>query len=273
MTLIAAAGDVVLMKPLRHPTGSLLGVLRDVDVFAANLEVPLTKVVDPQRGGLVLHGDPELVEDLARLGLDVVGLANNHLGDHGWGPLRELAERLEARRMAAIGIGSEAGEAVRPRRVGGVGFIAASAVSPAQFLATDDRPGMAGAAGDEDVERLLGAVAAAREAGPVAVLMHWGVPHVAEVQPDQRELARRLAQAGASAIFGAHSHGLQEVEEIAGVPVFYGLSSLVFQYQGPGADRFGRETAIALVDLDPIGRATSWRLERGRLDENGEPVR
>jgi poly-gamma-glutamate capsule biosynthesis protein CapA/YwtB (metallophosphatase superfamily) len=132
---------------------------------------------------------------------------------------------------------------------------------------------MAGAAEGEQAERLLRSVAAARERGPVVVLMHWGAPHVREVQDDQRRLARRLAAAGASAVFGAHAHELQEAEEIEGVPVFYGLSSLVFQYQGPGAERFSRETAIALVELDGGGAATSWRLETGRLDGNGEPVR
>jgi len=60
---------------------------------------------------------------------------------------------------------------------------------------------------------------------------------------------------------------------VGGVPVFYGLGSLVFGYQGPGAAGFARDAGIAFVDLDGAGRATGARLLVGRLDERGEPVR
>jgi len=88
---IAAAGDLVLMRPIQRPAESLLTCLEGADLVAANLEVPLTAAASPIRKGLTLRADPELIQDLAGLGVNVVTLANNHAGDQGWPALRELA--------------------------------------------------------------------------------------------------------------------------------------------------------------------------------------
>ncbi|HZV51056.1 MAG TPA: CapA family protein [Candidatus Dormibacteraeota bacterium] len=301
MTLqIAVAGDVVLLSPLGRPTASLLPVLAEAEVSAANLEVVLTADESPVREGLTLRGEPALLDDLAGMGLDAVGLANNHAGDHGWERLRAMAAEIESRGIRTLGTGENAEAAFAPRLVGGVALVAATCVAPASFLASERGPGMAGVrvttewefdpartewepgwppravtgVRPDDAARLLAAVRRARELSPrVAVLVHWGVSHRATAETYQRRLARDLAGAGASAVFGCHAHTLQGIEVVDGVPVFHGLGSLVFGYRGPGAAAFARDAAIALVDLDREGRATRARLLVGRLDERGEPVR
>jgi poly-gamma-glutamate capsule biosynthesis protein CapA/YwtB (metallophosphatase superfamily) len=297
---IAAAGDLVLLRPLGRPAASLLPALAEAEVSLANLEVVLAPDEAPVREGLTLRGEPALLEDLAGLGLDAVSLANNHAGDHGWERLRAMAAEIEARGIRTLGLGDRVEAAFAPRLVGGVALIAATCVAPTSFLASERGPGMAGlrvttrwefdpartewepgwppravtAVRPEDAGRLLAAVRRARErASCVVVLVHWGVSHRAAAEGYQRELARALAGAGASAIFGCHAHTLQGIEVIDGVPVFHGLGSLVFGYRGPGAAAFSRDAAIALVDLDGDGRAIRAGLLVGRLDERGEPVR
>src|SRR5205085_10222204 len=72
---------------------------------------------------------------------------------------------------------------------------------------------------------------------------------------------------------GCHSHTVQGVEAHLGAPVFHGLGSFVFGYDGPLAARMPRDAAVALLDVAADGRVAAARLLLGRLDAAGEPVR
>jgi hypothetical protein len=208
---------------------------------------------------------------------------------------------LERRGLAMLGSGRDAIEAFRPVDCAGVSFATATCVGLERYFATDDRPGMAGVRvatsyerdegrlawepatparvltvlDNEDEARLIAGVESATGTTglPVVAVVHWGVSWADRPERYQRELGRKLVEAGASAVFGCHSHTVQGVEVVDGVPIFYGLGSFVFGYDGPLAARMPRDTAVALVELGPDGRASSARLVLGRLDANGEPVR
>lgn len=294
----------------RRPAGSLLHVLDGADLAVGNLEVPLTAADDPQRTDIVLRGDPALLEDVAALGVHAVSLANNHCGDHGWAALRAMAGELERRGITPLGIGDRVDGAFAPvvRRAGGldVALVTATCVGLHRSFATATGPGMAGvrvstdyrsdegrlawepgtppvvhtAADPADERRLLDAVRQAAERGQrarraqvVVAVVHWGVSWADRPERYQRDLGRSLVEAGASVVLGCHSHTVQGVEVHRGAPVFHGLGSFVFGYDGPLAPRMSRDTAVALVDVAPDGRVTGARLLLGRLDERGEPVR
>jgi poly-gamma-glutamate capsule biosynthesis protein CapA/YwtB (metallophosphatase superfamily) len=303
--LIAAVGDLVVMKPLRHvrerPPDSLLHVLDGADVSVGNLEVVLTDVDDPQREDIVLRGHPALIDDVAGLGVNVLSVANNHAGDHGWAALAGMVADLEQRGLVMLGSGWNVDDAYRP--VGGddVFIATATCVGLERYFVADDRPGMAGIRvrtsyerdegrlawepatparvltvvdGDDETRVIAGVEwATGTAAKPVVVVIHWGVSWADRPAPYQRELGRKLVRAGASAVFGCHSHTVQGVEVVDGAPIFYGLGSFVFGYDGPLAARMPRDSAVALVELGPEGHATGARLVLGRLDANGEPVR
>jgi poly-gamma-glutamate capsule biosynthesis protein CapA/YwtB (metallophosphatase superfamily) len=306
--LLAGVGDLVVMRPLAHarrrPAESLLHVLEAADLSIGNLEVPLTDVDDPQRTDIVLRGSPALVADVAALGLDAVSVANNHCGDHGWPALRGMADRLEAAGMRALGIGDDDRAAFAPLvlRAGDldVGVVTATCVGLDGYLAGPNRPGMAGVRvttsyepdrsrlawepatpalvhteiRPEDGARLLDAVARASGAAPLVVaVVHWGVSWADRPAGYQRDLGRELVEAGAGIVLGCHSHTVQGVEVHRGAPIFHGLGSFVFGYDGPLAPRMPRDTAVALVDAAADGEVTGARLLLGRLDAAGEPVR
>jgi len=306
--LIAGVGDLVVMKPLLHvrrpPADSLLHVLREADYAVGNLEVPLTSVDNPQREDIVLRGDPALIPDVVRLGVDAVSVANNHCGDHGWAALRGMADELRRSGVMPLGIGGNLEEALAPvrRQVSGtsLALVTATSVGLERYLATEDRPGMAGVRvttsyepdqgrlawepatpprihtvvrpGDE--ARLLDAVSRARRLAPAVVaVVHWGVSWAERPEGYQRELGHKLVESGACAVLGCHSHTVQGVEVHRGAPIFYGLGSFVFGYEGPLATRMPRDSAVALLDVEPTGRVARARLLLGRLDGDGEPVR
>ena len=306
--LLASVGDLVVTRPLRHvseqPDDSLLHLLARAHFTVGNLEGPLTGVEFGSGGAALPRGAPELMSDVVAMGIDAVSLANDHAADPGPDALREMVEELELAGLVTLGVGQNADDALQPemRSVQGVevALVAATCVGKRSQQATDGRAGLAGVrirtrhepdlrrlewepaepprtitiVEPEDRARLLDAVRRARDLAPfVAVVMHWGVSWSEQPVAYQRELGRDLVEAGASVVFGSHSHTLQGVEVHRGAPIFHSLGSFVFNHRRPGGRRQPGDTAVALVEISGEGVLASARLVLGRLDRGGEPVR
>ena len=108
-----------------------------------------------------------------------------------------------------------------------VALIACNAFQAERSAATDDSPGVNPLREDA----LLADIAAARRrADAVVVMPHWGPELVAQPYGSQRTLARRMVEAGASAVIGAHPHVSQTVDVHHGAPIVYSLGNFVFDY-------------------------------------------
>ena len=70
--------------------------------------------------------------------------------------------------------------------------------------------------------------ARAADADVVIPCMHWGWEGEAQANERQRQLARRLINAGADAVVGTHAHRTQGVEHNRGRPIIYSLGNFVF---------------------------------------------
>jgi poly-gamma-glutamate capsule biosynthesis protein CapA/YwtB (metallophosphatase superfamily) len=82
----------------------------------------------------------------------------------------------------------------------------------------------------EQLNQLLKAASAASDWQVVYV--HWGTEYSGTSNQYQQQLAASLVAAGADLIVGHHPHVVQEVDLIAGVPVFYSLGNYIFdQYE------------------------------------------
>jgi poly-gamma-glutamate capsule biosynthesis protein CapA/YwtB (metallophosphatase superfamily) len=286
----------------------LVRCLEEASWVAGNLEVPLTDHVDPQPWGMrSLRAPAERADDLVALGIDAVSLANNHSSDQGWLGLQGTAAACAARGIDTAGIGSDRAASLVPTIVAAQRWSAGRSEHPLALLAVScighpdmfagTGPGIASLAVTTefvvDAERVheqpgwparavtaaepgslaevAAAVRSARALTPVVVVsMHWGVTLQEELADYQREVARALVEAGATVVFGHQAHVLQALEWIADTPVFYGLGSFVFHYEGDITAKVPDDTAVALVDIDPAeGRVTGARLAIGRLDEDG----
>ena len=293
------------------PRATLARRVAELPWVAGNLEVPLTDHEDPQPWGMrSLRAPAERVDDLAAIGVAAVSLANNHSSDHGWLGLAGTAAACAARGIASAGIGCDRADAlvatmVPPERWSGglsehpLAFLALSCIGhPGMFAG--DGPGIASlvvttrhvvdaervaeqpgwparavtAADPRSLAEVTAAVRRARAATPVVVVsMHWGVTLQEELADYQLEVARALAQAGATVVFGHQAHVLQALEWIGDTPVIYGLGSFVFHYEGDITAKVPDDTAVALIDLDPVtGVASAVHLLLGRLDADGEPT-
>ncbi len=225
-------GRAIATAVARHgadaPLAPARAALRAPDLTIANLEGPLAPP-GPDGGAapgrIDLAGPTAAAGALARAGVDVVSLANNHSLDAGVDGLRRTAAALAAAGVTAIGgRGGAAPPADRPgpgaaaiRRVGAL-RVALLAYTTVLGPGTDrdqaaDAIAVLDAAAPGAAER---DVAAARSAADVVVVvMHWGVEGEAAPRPIERRLARALVVAGADLVVGAHPHVVQPVEWVA----------------------------------------------------------
>jgi poly-gamma-glutamate capsule biosynthesis protein CapA/YwtB (metallophosphatase superfamily) len=269
---IVFLGDVLLgrsdgpaLGPADHDRalGGLRPLLDGADLVVANLEGPITGPVDrsakaPAPGARRrwwMRSDPGAAEALARAGVRVVSLANNHVMDFGEEGLVRTLEALRDAGITACGAGAGADAASRAAVVeaGGVrvGFVAA--MQEYRMYVAEDAYARDGRAGPAllEVERLSADAAALRgRCDAVVALVHWGRnyrPRTAE----QRRLARACAPAF-DLVVGHHPHVPQRMRIIAGTPVLYSLGNAAYGMPGRFA-RFGAAPygLVAVAEVEP----------------------
>jgi poly-gamma-glutamate synthesis protein (capsule biosynthesis protein) len=128
-------------------------------------------------------------------------------------------------------------------------------------FASPDRPGIARLT----EENIRAAVTAAREVSDVVIAMpHWGSEDIAVPNWIQRQQAQMLVDAGADIVVGNHTHVVQSIQQLDGVPVFYGLGNFVFD-QNWGDHRQG---VILLVKFRGT-RYLGYELIPTHVDQDG----
>jgi poly-gamma-glutamate synthesis protein (capsule biosynthesis protein) len=269
--LLAGVGDLIVTRPLQHvreqPEESLLHLLALADFTVGSLRLAADRM--------------DLISDVVALGVDAVSLANEHAAQQGWEAQRELVEELEVAGLVTLGAGAAPEAAFQPtlQNLEGldVAFLAAACLRPGR--APSDASGIATLRmrtehEPEDRARLLRAVERASEmAGFVLATLHCGSGSAVSPSAGERELARAVVEAGASAVIGAGPAAPRGVEVHRGAPIFHGLGAFVStaanrQARGPALD-----TAVAVLEVEDESRLAGARLVLGRLDARGEPVR
>jgi poly-gamma-glutamate capsule biosynthesis protein CapA/YwtB (metallophosphatase superfamily) len=214
-------------------TGAIRHVLYDADVALVNLESPEPTRYRYHAGGFVFTGNPLLLAGIRDAGIDVVSLANNHLGNAGAQGILDTLSNLDAIGVGHAGAGANSGVARRPAmlKAGGlsIAILAYCEVSPSGYWATATRPGSSG----YSIKTIVRDIRAAKSAGVdvVIVMPHWGIEYTDSVLPSQRADARAMVAAGADLILGSHSHWVGPFEQITpGHLAFYSLGDFVFDW-------------------------------------------
>ncbi|WP_370246692.1 CapA family protein [Nocardioides sp.] len=274
---LAFGGDVhfegLLADDARSPRadlGPFSAQLRAADLAVVNLE---TAVLAPGRPGapaakeLEDPGDrywfrtgPGALDVLARSGVDVASVANNHGADAGPAGLRGTLDLREDSPVALIGAGTDHRDAFAPYRTTirglDVAVLAADAspresAAPVWAAVPGSGPGLA-AARVPQAPQLVAAVrtAAARD-DVVVVYLHWGEEGATCPTGDQERLAATLADAGADVVVGAHAHRIQGSgllgEGAGSTYIHYGLGNFAW-YHG-----LVPETGLLQLDVTAEG--------------------
>jgi gamma-polyglutamate biosynthesis protein CapA len=241
------------------------GVLRRADVRFANLEAPL--LADGRAlfsTGVRLRSPPAVADLLRRLGIDMVGLANNHMLDFGPEGLASTLRELQASGLPAVGAGPTRAAAHQ------TAVLTVKGKRVAFLSACDDEGGGATRTGLGVAliapRALTAAVRRLRaQVDYVVVGLHTGVEFCPCPEPFFVRLARRLIDAGAAVVAGHHPHVPQGLERRGHGLIAYSLGDFLFDLPRDPADmtehqrRYWGAHPVLEVELDG-GRVAAHRV-------------
>ena len=284
----AAVGDVMLGSSFPDETGGLLPpndgedllgevtpLLASADVAFANLEGPLLdagrseKCAGSRSGRCFAFRVPTRYGKLLQTaGVDVVSLANNHVGDFGEAGRASTRATLDALGLRYAGAPGEVARLdVRGTRVALVAFSVSAGTNDLRDLA--------------EAARLV--AEAKREADLVVVSMHGGAEgadrqHVppgredflGEDRGDLRRFARTVVEAGADLVLGHGPHVVRGLEVVKGRLVAYSLGNFA-TYGGMNLSGPNGLTVVLEVRLAPDGTFLDGKIHPGRQERPGGP--
>jgi poly-gamma-glutamate synthesis protein (capsule biosynthesis protein) len=206
-------------------------VLAHADLAVANLEVTLA---GPPYTGYPQFSSPDaLAVALQDAGFDALVLANNHSLDRGRAGLARTVHVLDSLGIPHTGVFTSPDQR-RERyplllernglRIALLNYTYGTngiQVQPPQIVNYIDT---AQIRADHRVARAL-------RPDLIVTCIHWGVEYERKENPEQRFLARFLAESGSDLIIGSHPHVVQPFEWVTGpkgpVPVIYSLGNVV----------------------------------------------
>ena len=230
-----------------------IDIMNGMDLMWINNEFTYSERGEPLPGkAFTFRSSPSHVSYLKDLGIDIVGLANNHSYDYGEISLLDTMDVLDKAGIRYVGAGRNIEEAASPVYLETNGFtiayVAASCAEKYIYTpeATASAPGVLLCV---DNTRFLESIrTAAEHADYVIALPHWGNEHTTWLTDEQKEGAHAYIDAGADAVIGAHPHVLQGIEFYKDKPILYSLGNFWF-------DNYDIDTMVA--ELHFSGTATS----------------
>ncbi|MCA1031504.1 CapA family protein [Bacillus timonensis] len=225
--------ETIRAKGPDYPFEFVKAEVEKADYAVVNLETAVTDTAN-QKDTTQLYNfksDPIALEGLVNAGFDMVSLANNHALDYQLAGFLDTIRHVENYGLEYIGAGQNEQEAYGAKRVTIKGkelkFMGFSRFMPSTtWYAGVNKPGIASAYQEEKVIEAIKRESS--EGDLLFVYIHWGVEKNNQPEHWQRDYARRMIEAGADAIIGAHPHVLQGFEYINGKPVAYSLGNFLF---------------------------------------------
>ncbi len=268
--VITAVGDMIFNEKISHLTeperAGLLRLMQEADIAYGNMEFSLNDRPDLQRPFYNFRAPRDFRWELARTGINLVSLANNHALDFGPDGLKECLKALDHSNITYAGAGATLAEARAPGTLELAGFkTRVSLLSYMRYwtakyrskdpsapsLATID-PAVILAVRDGKVEKVEGPlesdvkameddiVLARRHADLLLVTLHnhdvthhraYGIQDT--TPPNDQIMFRRAIEAGADMVIGTGPHVLRGIELHQGRPIFYSLGDFIYQYRTP----------------------------------------
>lgn len=238
--------DFALMVSYRARNGEiekclsaeLLDEVRGADVFLLNNEfVYSDRGIPIPEKAFTFRSKPENVKILTDMGVDLVGLANNHIYDYGEEALLDTFDVLKGANVPYMGAGRNLEEARKPVYFVfddlTVAYVNATQIerneTPDTKGATENTAGAFRCFNAEEFSVLLETIKEAKQkADFVIVYIHWGTENTDEIDWAQLTQGPQIAEAGADLIVGNHTHCLQGIAPVYGVPTIYSVGNFWF---------------------------------------------
>lgn len=240
---VAAVGDILLHHELQRQAyaaedrylnlwSGIVDLLSRADLTYANLEGPTAfgitrrnEIVDDP--GLVFDNavysgyarfnyHPSLAEDLLKSGVDVVSTANNHALDRWSLGVDRTLDALDKAGLRHTGTRRKGSQDPwhTVTEAGGIRVAWLACTELTNFERDRNGQVLYCDPNKDTIAKLVETLIADPAIDAVIVTPHWGKEYATAPNDKQRKLARRLVEAGAIAVIGAHPHVLQPWEKI-----------------------------------------------------------
>lgn len=253
------------------PFAAFASLFAQADLRIVNLECVVATTGEPADKNYTFRAHPRVLPVL-RKHVDGVTLANNHSGDYGRQAFAQMLGLLRDAGLAQTGGGMNLAQAHTPwmleRQGLRVAVLSYNEYMPRSFEAAHDAPGIAWSE-DEQVVDDIRLARAHHKADLVLVFMHWGWENETVANPRQRQLARRMIDAGADAVIGGHPHVTQNIEHYQGKPIIYSVGNFIMKETD---NAMQRQAWVLRMEFDRQG-ATGFETHVARLDARGIPRR
>lgn len=223
---LVAVGDILMHQDVKTSAeragqgfpalwADLVPLFQGADLAFGNLETPVAPTTGRPGVPFQFNAPAILPSALRASGFTVLSTANNHAFDQGPKGVRETLDRLRAERLVAVGSGEDRARAealqVLERQGLKVAFLGFTDIFNVDLNRRADAPWVR----PMDLEPALAAVREARSrADLVVVSVHWGNEYQRQPTKRQRDIAKRLVEAGCDLVLGHHPHVLQPAELI-----------------------------------------------------------
>lgn len=200
------------------------------DIVVVNLECPLTTYDKPiKKSGPCLKADPESINGLLTMGINVFSLANNHIMDYGPRGLEETLSLISGKEALSVGAGKnlESARKVLTIQKNGYKIALISAAEHEFSIAQENYPGANPFDPFDTIEDIR---KSKLEADLTIVLYHGGIEHYRYPSPSLQKLCRKMVENGANIVICQHSHCIGAHEAYQGGHIVYGQGNLLFDY-------------------------------------------
>jgi hypothetical protein len=280
LTMVAITGVTALTRAtawaidLKGIDWAIAGVvdwLRTPDITHVSHEVSFTPdcpPVNPSRDVMRFCGQPNQIDLLAEIGVDVIELTGNHVMDYGPAPMLYTLDAYDERGWAIYGGGRDLQQAEQPALLEHNGnrfaFLGCNPAGPPRDWATVDGPGSTPC----DMPALMQQISDLRASGVLPIVtFQWNEAYRNWPLPKQAETFRQAAEAGAVIVSGSQAHQPMGFEFRGDSIIHYGLGNLFFDQM------WSLETRQEFVDryLFYDGRLLSLELKTAMLEDYARP--
>lgn len=271
------AGDIVLddvagamIARGQDPFAAFAPLFKNADIRLGNLECVVATTGSAGDKNYTFRAHPRVLPILKRH-FDAMALANNHSGDYGREAFAEMLDLLPPAGLQFFGGGRNLTEAHTPliveRKGLRIALLGYNEFMPRSFEADSGAPGVAWSE-DEQVVADIRAARSVHKADLVIPVMHWGWENEPVSNTRQRQLARRMVDAGADAVIGGHPHVTQDIEHHRGKPIVYSVGNFVMKETDNANQRVGW---VLRLRLDAAG-VQAFDTRVARIDMEGIPT-
>jgi len=220
------------------------------DIRITNLEAPLTtsssKIL---KSGPHLKANPLSIKLLKDLKFDIASLSNNHIRDYGDAGVLETIETCSRNEIKTVGAGQNIKAAAAPIIFELRGHkIAILNFSESEFNTAGDAH--AGSNPDDPIHIWRSIQQVKKDADILLIVMHGGKELYPYPTPYQMKLYRFIAELGAHAVIGHHSHVIGGYEIYQGVPIIYSIGNFLFDEPGNVPEWYLGAIAQITIDIE-----------------------